>query len=140
MYKEKYLKLFKKVVNRETITYGIAGVLTTIINFVSFHVLCNILAIPDLTSNAIAWVVAVIFAYLVNNKIVFLSGKVSAKEEVAKVAKFFGARVLSFVIEELGMLLFVVLLGFQNLLVKAALAVIVIIMNYFFSKLYIFKK
>ena len=130
--------LIKKIVNRETIAYIIAGVLTTIVNFISYESLYR-LGFKNLTANAIAWVIAVTFAYIVNAKIVFLSKKVSIKSEALKVTKFFGARVLSFVVEELGMLVFVNLLGYNNLIVKAVLAVVVIIMNYIFSKVYIFK-
>ena len=134
-----FKKLIRIVTSREFITYGITGVLTTLVNYSSYHILCNILGIENLIANAIAWVIAVTFAYIVNAKIVFLSKKVSIKSEALKVTKFFGARVLSFVVEELGMLVFVNLLGYNNLIVKAVLAVVVIIMNYIFSKVYIFK-
>lgn len=132
-------KIMKIVLSREFITYGIAGVLTTVVNYVSYHVLCNILGIENLIANAIAWVIAVAFAYVVNARVVFLSKRDSIKEEAVKVTKFFGARVLSFIVEELGLFIFVDILAYNNLVVKAALAVIVIIMNYILSKLYIFK-
>ncbi len=57
--------LFKKIVNRETITYAIAGIMTTIVNFASYEGFYR-LGIPNLTANALAWVVAVSFAYIVN--------------------------------------------------------------------------
>lgn len=133
-------KIMRIMLSREVITYTIAGVLTTLVNYLSFHVLCNIIGIEDLIANAIAWVIAVAFAYVVNNKIVFLQKKDTVKSEVIKVTKFFGARLLTFFVEELGILIFVEILGYNNLIVKAALAVVVIILNYVLSKLYIFKK
>jgi putative flippase GtrA len=133
------LALFKKVVNRETIAYGIAGVLTTVVNFASYEGLYR-LKVPNLTANALAWVIAVTFAYIVNKKNVFLSISNSVKDEASKMTKFFGARLVTLAIEQLGMFIFTELMDFHRLLVKAGLAVIVIVLNYVFSKLYIFKK
>jgi putative flippase GtrA len=127
-------------VNRETITYAIAGVMTTVVNFVTYHLFCNIIGVENLIANGIAWVVAVIFAYIINDLWVFQSIRGNLRGELEKVAKFFSARVLSFVVEEAGMFLFVDILALNNLIVKAGLAIIVIILNYFFSKLYIFNK
>lgn len=132
-------KTLKIITSREFITYGIAGVMTTIVNYSSYYFLCNILGIQNLIANAIAWVLAVSFAYVVNARVVFLSRNDTIKGEALKVTKFFGARILSFLVEEAGMFIFVDLLGNNNLAVKAVLQVIVIIMNYILSKLYIFK-
>lgn len=132
-------KLMKIMTSREFITYGITGVLTTIVNYSSYHILCNIMGIPNLIANAIAWVLAVSFAYIMNAKVVFLQKRDSIKGEAIKITKFFGARILTFVVEEAGMFIFVDLLGYNNLMVKACMAVIVIVLNYILSKLYIFK-
>ncbi len=137
--RDKVKWLFQTLVNRETITYAIAGTLTTIVNFVSLELLCRV-GIPTLTANAIAWVIAVTFAYLVNKINVFQSKSEGAKDEAMKVTKFFGLRLITLGIEQLGMLIFVVWLGFYRLLVKAFLAVIVIVLNYVFSKLLIFQR
>ena len=133
-------KILEKLVNRETITYIIAGVLTTAINFIAYHWLCNILQIENLIANAIAWVVAVAFAYVVNAKWVFLEPFTGWKEEIQKISKFTGARVVTFVVEEIGMFIFVDWLHGPNLLMKAIVAVLVIILNYIFSKLFIFNR
>lgn len=132
-------KLIKKVVNRETITYIIAGVLTTIVNFISYESLYR-LGFKNLTANAIAWVIAVTFAYIMNKKQVFLSKSKSIHDEARKVSKFFGARLITLGVEQLGMYIFIDVLGFYRLLVKAIIAVIVIILNYIFSKIFIFNK
>ncbi len=132
-------KYWSKFVNRETITYIFAGIMTTMVNFITYYVLCNILGIENLIANTIAWVAAVSFAYIVNDLWVFQSERESFFKECVKVFKFFGARILSFIIEQIGMFLFVNLLKCNNLIVKAFLAVIVIILNYLFSKVYIFK-
>ena len=135
----KYKGLYKKLVNRETVTYGIAGVLTTIVNLASLEGLCS-LGIPTLTSNAMAWVIAVTFAYIVNKVNVFRSQSNDVKDEASKVTKFFGLRLITLGVEQVGLLIFVVSMGFNRLLIKCFIAVIVIILNYIFSKLFIFNK
>ncbi len=132
-------KLWQVAVNRETISYIIAGVLTTIVNFVSYEGLYR-LGLSNLWANGWAWVIAVTFAYIVNKRNVFMSKSSGTKEEVTKLTKFFGARLVTLVVEQLGMYIFVDRLGFYRLIVKAGLAVIVIILNYVFSKLYIFNR
>ena len=133
-------KLWKLVVNRETITYGIAGVSTTIVNFIAYHLFCNIIGIPNLIANAIAWVIAVSFAYVVNARWVFQDKQEDAAGESKKIVKFFSARLVTFGVEELGMFLLVDLMHGPNLLMKAIVAVLVIILNYIFSKLFVFTK
>ncbi len=137
--KVKISGLIKKLVNRETITYIIAGVLTTIVNFISYEGLYR-LGMENLTANAIAWFIAVIFAYIVNKKQVFLSKSKSVKDEAGKVSKFFGARLITLVVEQAGMYIFVDVLGFYRLLVKFIIAIIVTVLNYLFSKIIIFNK
>lgn len=129
--------LLKKIVNRETISYSIFGVLTTIVNLVSYEVLYR-LGLSNLTANWLAWAIAVTFAYVVNKWNVFRSKSSTIKEEIIKMVKFYGARLLSLGVEQLGMYVFVELMGIYRWIVKGTLAVIVIIINYIFSKLYIF--
>lgn len=136
---QKLEKLFKQFVNRETVVYLIAGVLTTAVNFISYETLFQ-LGIPNLTANALAWAIAVTFAYIVNKIGVFLSSSASVKEEAIKVVKFFGARLVTLGIEQAGMYIFTERIAFNRLLVKACLAVLIIVLNYLFSKLFIFNK
>jgi putative flippase GtrA len=131
--------LYQKLVNRETITYVIAGILTTLVNFVSYEGLYR-LKFSNLTANWIAWVIAVTFAYIVNKWNVFRSKSETAKDETFKVLKFFGARIVTLVVEQLGMYIFVERMGIYRWIIKGALSVIVIILNYIFSKLYIFNE
>lgn len=136
---EKGKMLWNKVVNKETISYGIAGVLTTIVNFVSYEGLFR-LGIPNLTANQIAWVIAVTFAYIVNKAGVFQSKSQTIREELDKILKFYGARVVTLGIEQLGMYLFTERIAGPRLMVKAMISILVIIINYLFSKLVVFRK
>lgn len=138
-YKNRLDGLIKKFINRETTAYLIAGILTTVVNFVSYEGFYR-LGISNLKANAIAWFIAVIFAYVVNKRNVFQSKSRSLMEEITKISKFFGARLVSLGIEQLGIYVFIYQLGIYRWLVKAGLAIFVILINYVFSKLYIFNK
>jgi putative flippase GtrA len=135
-----YNKYLRSYVNRETITYGITGVLTTLVNYSSYYVCARVASLDKYVSNTIAWVVAVTFAYVVNNFWVFQAKTQGIKEEIFKIIKFYSARIVSLGVEVLGLFVFYTLLGFNDLIVKAFLAVFVIIINYFFSKIFIFNK
>ena len=139
---------------KELITYVIFGVLTTLVNFFAFWIFTKIFGEHlYLVNNAIAWVVGVVFAYITNKLFVFESKSWDLKVITKEITGFLGARIFSFLVEEGGMFLFVsvlglgekslTLLGFTitgQFIVKILLAVIVVILNYIFSKFIIFKR
>ena len=139
---------------KEPILYLIFGVLTTLVNFVSFYLLNKAAGEKYyLINNVIAWFFAVIFAYVTNKLWVFESKGFALKTVVKEIPEFFAARLFSLAVEEGGLWLFVDRLGFDRfsfslfgfeftgkLIAKVALAVIVVILNYFFSKFIIFRK
>ena len=61
----------KKLINKEIILYVIFGVLTTIVNLIAYYLFSNIININYLISNAIAWIISVVFAYITNKFFVF---------------------------------------------------------------------
>ena len=146
----------KKLLNRETILYIIFGVATTVVNYVVFHLLYNVLWRQNhsLTANAAAFVAAVIFAFLVNKLFVFESRSWDAATLKREIPSFLGARIGSFGIEEAGLFLAekvfklggitAITLGTTSFdwitVVKIALAFVVVALNYVFCKLFIFKK
>ncbi len=134
----KLKNLMDKFINRETIVYVIAGVMTTAVNMVTYYILCYWVRMDHLIANIIAWILAVTFAYFVNAGWVFRDKRTTIKEELSKMVKFFLARLFSLGVEEGGLFLFVNLLHFNNMAVKAGLAVIVIVINYIWSKFYVF--
>lgn len=134
----KFKNLMDKFINRETIVYVIAGVMTTAVNMVTYYILCYWVRMDHLIANIIAWILAVTFAYFVNAGWVFRDKRTTIKEELSKMVKFFLARLFSLGVEEGGLFLFVNLLYFNNMAVKAGLAVIVIVINYIWSKFYVF--
>ena len=131
---------FPRLVNRETVSYVVFGVLTTVVNIVVYLLFYNALGIHNLVSNAIAWVAAVLFAYVVNKLFVFRSRTSSAREALREFYLFIAARLFSFVVDELGMLLLVNIAHAGGFVSKVIVNVIVMIMNYFFSKWIIFRQ
>lgn len=135
-----FFRLWDIFMTREVITYLISGVLTTIVNWVLYWLIVEKLGMEELSGNALDWVLTVAFAYAINAFWVFESKFTNWSAERRKILKFYAARLLTFVIEEGGILIFVKQLKFNGLVIKAVLAVIVIILNYVFSKLFVFLK
>ncbi|MBR4940705.1 MAG: GtrA family protein [Clostridia bacterium] len=149
---QKIKALLKKY--RELILYVVFGGLTTLVNFVILK-LCN-MAVGEkfyLISNVVAWLGAVIFAYVTNKLFVFESKSWAPKVLTKEIISFAGARVLSLGIEEVGLWLLVDICKMDAItwhifkfdiggimIAKLILAVVVVILNYIFSKLFIFKK
>ena len=150
------MEKLKKLLNRETVLYIIFGVATTVVNYVVFHFLYNILwqQRSSLLANAGAFAAAVIFAFVVNKMFVFESkswGMATLKKEIPS---FLAGRIGSFGIEEAGLFLAekvlklggVVALTLGNTaldwitVIKVALSFLVVILNYVFCKLFVFKK
>lgn len=151
---EKLKALFFKVVTKETVLYVVFGLMTTVVNLVSFK-LFDMLLGPKLylLTNCIAWVLAVSFAFATNKIFVFESKEWSFQTLKKEVPAFAGARIASFFLEEGGLWFFVAVLHFDekvfNFLIvqldgkitaKLILGVIVVIINYLLSKFWIFRK
>ena len=125
---------------RAVISYLFFGVLTTAVNFIVYLPVYNILGLSASVSNMIAWVVAVVFAYFVNKIYVFRSLDWSRKTVIPELTKFVAARVLSGVLETGILLVTVDILGWNGNIWKFVTQVLVVISNYVFSKLIVFRK
>ena len=123
--------------HKEIIMYGIFGVLTTLVNIFVYFILSKMFVVHYLISTVIAWILAVLFAYFTNRKYVFNSKNNSIIKEIFS---FFSFRILSGVIEVILMYILVDIIVFDDLISKVVTNIIVIILNYIFSKLFIFKK
>lgn len=123
---------------KDLILYAIFGVLTTVVNLGSFFVLNTLLHIDENVSNFIAIVLAVLVAYFTNKDMVFHSEAETRKEKFVEFCKFMLGRAFTMVIEFVGgIVLFK--LPIPHIITKAALTVIVIILNFFISKFFAFK-
>ena len=132
----------KKLIEKywDIISYLFFGVLTTAINYVVYLPCYNLLGLSAAVSNAIAWVVAVAFAYLTNKPFVFKSHDWSMKTVVPELTKFVACRVGSGVLETGLLLVCVDLLGWDGNVMKLVTSILVVILNYIGSKLLVFKK
>ena len=124
----------------EVLSYLIFGVLTTVVNYLIYLPVYNLLGLSAALSNAIAWVVAVAFAYLTNKPFVFKSHDWSAKTVIPELTKFVGCRVASGAAETLILLVTVDILNWNGNIWKLLTSVIVVVLNYIGSKLLVFKK
>ncbi len=126
--------------HREGMRYLVFGVLSTIINIVVFAICERILHLSTIISNVIAWTIAVLFAY-VTNKLYVFDSKTTKKQELAKeIISFFSARIFTLVVETIFLKIVIDELGLNEILMKIISNVIVIVLNYVFSKIFIFKK
>lgn len=133
----KLLDLIKK--HWDILSYLIFGVLTTAVNYLVYLPCYNLLSLSSAVSNAIAWVAAVVFAYLTNKPFVFRSHDWSMKTVLPELAKFVVCRVGSGVMETAILLVSVDLLRWDGNVMKLVTSVLVVVLNYVGSKLLVFK-
>ena len=135
---KKMLELLKKY--DEIIRYLIIGVLTTIVSLITYYLCTYTFLNPNKgielqIANVISWIVSVIFAYITNRILVFKSKNNNIIKEVIS---FTGSRVTTLLMDMLIMFIFVTTLHLNDKLFKLISQVVVIVMNYIFSKLFVF--
>jgi len=131
-------KLYEKY--KDAIPYAIFGVLTTIVNIVSYWFMAHVLYFGVMPSTIIAWILAVLFAYITNRKWVFNSEANTKKEIIKEITSFFTFRLATGVIDWACMYIFVDILHMNDVIIKTVANIIVIILNYVASKVIIFRK
>ena len=131
---------------REQLLYLIFGGLTTVVDWAVSYLLYFFWgsAIEETgalihLANAIAWAAAVIFAYVTNRIWVFESKRRGLLPILLEFLSFAGGRVLTLILQELMFVVFFHWLGISEFIVKAIAAVLVVIANYFISKLLVFR-
>ncbi len=132
--KELYFK-YKEVIN-----YLFFGGCTFLVSIVSFYLFNKVCGFNEHVANVISWILAVSFAYVTNKKYVFESKTVEKKDLLKEIGSFVSARILTLVMEEFILLVGVNMLHIDSMVVKIVAQVVVIVANYFLSKLFIFKK
>ena len=147
---EFFLKIFEKIglkkfvewykEHREGMRYLVFGGLTTVVNIVTYWIAFYIAHIDNGVSNVIAWVVSAIFAYITNKYCVFASNVSNTKALLYEIISFFGCRLLTLGIDEAIMIITVDKFGLNALLMKIVVNIIIVVLNFIFSKLIIFRK
>lgn len=145
--------------SKEILLYIIFGLLTTLVSWTSYTFFVNFFSLSVTVSNILSWILSVIFAYITNKLWVFNSKSWELKLLLKEVSAFVSSRLITGVIEMVGVPI-LAKLGFdgifysllertdtnlqvlftQGLYSKVAFAVVVVILNYVFSKLVVFKK
>lgn len=123
--------------DKELILYVFFGTLTFFVNIITYFFFESLLGINYLISNVLAWFLSVLFAYITNRIWVFES---KSPDILKEMSLFFGGRIFSGAIDTALMYLFIDVLTIGNTISKIVVQVIVVILNYIFSKLIVFKE
>lgn len=126
--------------HKEVLLYLFFGGLAVFLNLGLFVFFTKNLGWGDLFANIIDWVICVLFQFITNKTWVFDAGTDSTKGLVAQLAGFFGGRLLTLLLEELILGIFIVSLHWNRIGVKLAAQIFVIVSNYVISKFFVFKK
>ncbi|MBR2403288.1 MAG: GtrA family protein [Lachnospiraceae bacterium] len=129
---------------KEVVSYLFFGVATTVVNWIVYSIMNAVLGASMNTSNVVAWVIAVLFAFVTNKLFVFESKKWKGKEALEELVKFVGARVATGIVEIVGLPVLYQLgmnqsiFGVDGMVAKVVVSVVVIVLNYVFSKFIVF--
>lgn len=134
--KKRLGELYEKY--REWIWYLIFGIATTAVNFALYFPLYNFLGLSAALSNVIAWLAAVILAFFVNKRFVFCSKDWSLKAIGTEGLKFAACRIGSGLVETGLIFLTVDWFSLNGNLWKVIISILVVVLNYFGSKLFVF--
>ena len=126
--------------NTELVSYLFVGVATTLVNYVVYYLATRLLSMGVMAGTWTAWVAAVAFGYVANKAFVFHTHCDGALALLKEALGFFSMRLVSLGMETVLMYLTVTVLGLNDLVMKLVINIVVIILNYVFSKLFIFKK
>lgn len=126
---------------KELINYLIFGGLTTIVNFICYYIFARMIGIDEVISSALSWFFSVLFAYITNKIFVFDSKTKGIKNLIRECISFFLARILSGILCDIGSFaLMVKVFNINDIISKIITQVMVVIVNYIFSKFLVFKK
>lgn len=128
--------------HEEIINYLIVGGLTTVVSLATYYGSVLTFLDPNVAwqlqaANIFSWICAVTFAYITNRVFVFKSKE---KNKLKEITSFVSSRITTLLIDMAIMGIFVTLLYFNDKIMKLIVQVVVTILNYVFSKLFVFKK
>ena len=141
---EKLKNLYLKY--KEIINYLIFGGLTTVVSWGTYSLFVKAFGMSVSVGNVLSWICAVIFAFITNKLFVFDSKTWAPATAIREFFSFIGARLATGVLEWFGVPFFSEhgltqpLFGVKGLLAKIVVSIVVIILNYIFSKFLIFTK
>lgn len=119
--------------------YMFFGILSTGVNIILFWFLADILHVQYLVSNFFAIVASILFAYVTNKWYVFKSRTETRKAFLKEFITFIGARTGTLIFDMVAMFVLVTVMSFDTLVSKIFVNIIVVVLNYVFSRLLVFK-
>ncbi|MET3689586.1 putative flippase GtrA [Priestia megaterium] len=126
--------------NKEIFLYLIFGVLTTVVNIITYIFCAKVFHLSYEFSTVIAWFISVIFAFVTNKIFVFSSRDNSLSTIIKETSLFFFYRILSLGLDIGIMFVTIQLIGLQDVLAKVIANIFVVLVNYIVSRFHIFKK
>lgn len=123
---------------REGIAYLIFGGLTTVIDYALSNALFYLAKMDSVPSQTIAWVAAVLFAFVTNKWWVFNSHTLVPSEVWKEFVSFILCRIATFLFNLAAIFIMVDLMKMEFFICKLLISVVVVILNYVFSKILIF--
>jgi len=123
--------------HRELLLYLLFGGLTTIISIFVFWLMSPVMGLNELVGNIVSWIFAVLFAFVTNRIWVFKGGR--EESILSQAVKFYAGRLGTLAVEELILWIFVTLLELDAMLIKVLAQIVVIVLNYVVSKLFVFR-
>ena len=126
--------------HKEVLLYLLFGGLTTLVSILSFALFAEGLGMNVLWANVLSWILAVSFAYVTNRTWVFADKADTGAGILREIVSFFGGRIATLLVEEAILYIFITKLALPAMPVKIAAQVIVIVLNYVISKLFVFRK
>ena len=149
-------KVLGKLFNREMIMYLFVGGLTTAVAIGTFWLFNRLFSAIGwegvfglfrkghdyayIDANVLSWICAVIFGFVANKLYVFNSMSLEKATVIRELTGFIGARLATLLIDTGMMFLFVSIMLMNEMIAKLIVQVVVVVLNYIFSKLFIFKK
>lgn len=126
--------------HREFIMYSFFGILAFFVCMATYAY-CNVtLGINELLANAYSWIVAVLFSFVTNKIWVFDAPTRTFWKLMIQMLGFFSGRVVTLIVEEAILFIFITMYGFPSIIVKLISQFIVVTLNYVISKLVVFRK
>lgn len=122
---------------KKLLSYGISGVITTIISFVSFKIFLDYVKLNYIIAFSLSWILAVTFAYLSTRVRVYESKAKTKKDKTFEYTRFLIGRIITYVINLVLLMIAVEVFRFDEFWSNAVITVIVIILNYFVGNIMI---
>lgn len=130
----------KKLLHKEIVRYIVAGACTTAVNLISFFILRLVTDLSRSAVSTIAISLSILFAFFVNKFFVFISEKKSIWVILSEFCSFVGMRLFAMLVEIVGTNLLCDSFRYNEFVSKMLIQVVVMVINYIFSKCFIFKE